>query len=162
LRSLFGLARKSWMARRMRVSSKRAPQRRSRAPAREIGLDDRQQQFLQHELQPLGGEEAVVQHLDREGLGELLDAGRDGLARLREGPRVLGGEDRREALAQPGAGGVQHQDPRGIERDVDLARIEEHHVGAALLQHDGGISLGLHRLLGAQLHQHEPPEPAFE
>jgi hypothetical protein len=39
-------------------------------PAGKIGLDDREQQLLQHELEPLGREEAVVQDFDRERLAE--------------------------------------------------------------------------------------------
>ena len=88
LTSLFGCARSSASARRMRVSANGEPRHSARAglAARDIGLHDREHQLLQHEFQPLVGQELVVQHLDGQRVGELADARRDRLARRAERP----------------------------------------------------------------------------
>ena len=119
-------------------SASRATAARRRG-AREVGLDDRQHELLQHELQPLGGEEAVVHHFDGERLGERADARRHDFATLGE----------RAALAArtlPGSSGAASRRRHGRRARAsasrltcDLAGIEEQDIAAALLHHDGRI-----------------------
>jgi hypothetical protein len=142
LRSLLGRARSSAMARRMRLSSKREP--------------------FQSGEEALGRQEAVVERLDGERVGEALDAQRHRLAALRERARVGGREGGGEALAQPVPGGVQREHARGVEADVDFAGVEEQDLGRALLHDDRRIVLRVQLVLGRELAQHQPPEPAFE
>ena len=131
------------------LEARAAPQRRRGAPAGEIGLDDREQQLLQHELEALRGKEAVVQHFDRQRLGELADARRDGLALLREGLALHAVEHRREGLVQPFARDMEDQRALRPRVAMALAGIEEHELGVALAQHDGRIFLRAHLVVRA-------------
>src|SRR4030095_3504760 len=100
-----------------------APERRRSAPAAEIGLDDREQQLLQHELEALGRKEAVVQHFNGQRLAELADAGGDRLALLRKGPALDAVEYGGEAAVQPFARDVEDERTLGARAAVRLARI---------------------------------------
>ena len=131
------------------------------AAAREVGLDDGQQQLLQHEVEALGRDEAVVQHFDRERVGEAPDARGDGLVRLGKGLRG-GIEHRREAGAQPVGGRVQRQHARRRGRGMAFAGVEEHQVGVARLHEDHRVGLGGARLAGREITQHQAAEPSLQ
>src|SRR5207302_1051179 len=136
------------------LETRAAPQVRRGAPLGEVGLDDQEHQLLQHEFQALGGQEPVVQHLDREGLGEPSDARRDLLAQQRERSRVLRPEHRRKAGMQPAPRSVEHERARGFVVDVDLAGIEEQQLAVLLLQYDDRVGQRLEDLAWRELHQH--------
>ena len=94
---------------RMRVSANGEPRQRraARLAARDVGLHDREHQLLQHELEPLVRQELVVQHLDRQRVGELPDARRDLLAGRRQTgagrrPRTPPGSCRAASRPRPG------------------------------------------------------------
>ena len=81
-------------------SASRGRRRRGMA-AREIGLDDRKQQLLQHEIQALGGHEAIVQYFDGERVGETRMRGVIGSRGCEKG-RIVAAEHRGKlALSQP-------------------------------------------------------------
>jgi len=144
------------------LEARAAPQRRGGAPAREIGLDDREQQLLEHELEALRGEEAVVQHFHGERIGELPDARRDRLALLREGLALDAVERGREGFVQPLARDMEHQRaPRGCVAEA-LAGIEKHELGIALPQHDHRIFLRAQFVVRVEVTQEKPPEPPLE
>ncbi len=105
--------------------------------------------------------EAVVQRLDREGVGEAADARRDRLARLREGA-LAGAEGRREALAQPLARGMEHERARRIDVDVDFTGVEKTDFAVSLRHDDGRIGERLELVLRSELRQYEAPEAPLE